>query len=151
MLSTTTRPFCAFVGGARRPLLPNPAKPRPHAVHPAERGRVHCPVGKIHVCLLVRIETRWRTGAVWVEACSAVPWSRRTPHPASSARRLSSSSRTRARAPVRASVWPAGIARAEAGLLRYEGRSPNRRHRRRHCCCRRRRLREACLQLELRK
>ena len=57
----------------------------------------------------------------------------------------------RARAPVRASVWPAGIARAEAGLLRYEGRSPNRRHRRRHCCCRRRRLREACLQLELRK
>lgn len=50
------------------------------------------------LCLLVRIETRWRTGAVWVEACSAVLWSRRPPRPASSTLRLCSSSRTRARA-----------------------------------------------------
>lgn len=48
-----------------------------------------------------------------------------------------------ARAPAIASVWPAGTRRAEAGPLRYEGRSPSRRRcshrhrrRRRHRRCR---------------
>lgn len=65
------------------------------------------------LCLLVRIETRWRTGAVWVEACSAVPWSRRPPRPASSTLRLCLSSRTRAR--TRQSLGLASGGRAGRG------------------------------------
>ncbi|KAI4571880.1 hypothetical protein MJG53_013986 [Ovis ammon polii x Ovis aries] len=65
------------------------------------------------LCLLVRIETRWRTRTVWVEACSAVPWSRRPPRPASSTLRLCLSSRTRAR--TRQSLGLASGGRAGRG------------------------------------
>lgn len=125
-------PICAqyhdpFIGRTRRPSQWSRGKPRPHAglegAYPLLRQKIQA---KQSCEKLIGVNG----------GCSADPQSRRTSRLAPSAR-----------GPVRAWVWLAWAWWAEAGRLRYEGRSLSRGSR-----CRRRCLRKkACLQFEPRK